>query len=284
MKKHAYQIRILVCLMTAFATGILVSCAHVPSEAEKEQAQSKYSAGLSFIHQARSAGIDGDHATHDLKWRQSLAELLDAQKLDDKNASVQYLLGMVYFIGFQEHENAKGHVERAIDAHPGNFAEAEQLLGTILVDSGQLQEGIAHLEKARRDHLYQTPYFAEQELGWAKFKLHKYREASIHLRAAISSQPDLCGAYVRLADVEEARSDYEGAHEALSKFVTHCDTSPLRDACGPQLLAYGYYRLGMTSLKRGKNDQAADALQTCRDRFSDVEVAKECHKSLQLFN
>ncbi len=271
------------CALIGAAVMLLhAGCVHTPTAEDREKAKGRYDVGLSLVHEARRAGTSGDRAQQDLKWRQSLAELLEAEKLDNENPDIQYLLGMVYFVGFHQIDQARVHLERALQLKNNDYPEADQLLGTMLVEVGEVEAGIVHLERARGNLLYPTPYFAEQELGWAKFKLHRYDEAAQHLNAAIATQPDLCGAYVRLADVEEAREDYARASEVLQDFLGRCDSERLRDACGPKLLAYGYYRLAMSDLKRGEKDGAKQSLQVCTDRFKAEPVAKECRKSLEL--
>ena len=149
-----------------------------------------------------------------------------------------------------------------------------------MVDEGRPAEAIPYFESARTNLLYRTPFFAEQEIGWAKHLIGQDDAAAVHLRAAIEMQPDLCGAYTRLAQVETARGDDAAAVKVLDRFVTHCDVEPLRDAIDPALIAFAYFRLGMARMKIGATQAAAEALRECQTRFPKVPVAEECEKTL----
>lgn len=263
-------------------TGAALACAHTPSAEEQEQAAAEYKAGLALVHEAQQSAVEGDATLQDLKYRLALESLLKAHKLDPKNADLNYLLGLVYFSGFKRHGEAQKHLTLALAERENNFPEADNLLGSILVDAGRPADALPHFERARTNLLYKTPYFSEQEIGWAKYKLGRLDEAAAHLRSAVRAQPDLCGGYLKLAEVEEEREDYEAAEEALKGFLERCDTERLREQCGPQLLAYGYYRLGMSKLKTGDREGATTALRVCTGRFAKQPVSEECERSLQL--
>jgi type IV pilus assembly protein PilF len=267
----------------AFALCVFpLACAHTPTAQEEEQAAAEYQAGLALVHEAQQAAVEGQAPRQDLKYRLALESLLKAHALDGKNPEVNYLLGLVYFSGFKRHKEAAHHLSAALATRKNNFPEADNLLGSVLVDEGRPADALTHFDRARTNLLYKTPYFAEQEIGWAKFKLGRLDEAASHLRAAIAAQPDLCGAYLKLAEVEEARDNHGQVDAVLTIFMERCDTEHLRDQCGPQLLSYGYYRLGMSKLKTGDREGAITALRVCTARFTTQPVALECERSLQL--
>lgn len=264
------------------ALSLSLACAHTPTEREREEAVAEYKAGLALVHEAQRAAVEGDAVKQDLKYRLALESLLKAYKLDAENAEVNYLLGLVYFSGFKRHADAEKHLRQALSATEDDYPEADNLLGSVLVDAGRPAEALPHFERARSNLLYKTPYFSEQELGWAKYKLGRLDEAARHLQNALVAQPDLCGGYIKLAEVEEARANHERVAEVLGEFLERCDSDRLREQCGPALLAWGYYRFGMTKLKAGDLDAAAHALNTCTARFTQQAVAEECGRSLRL--
>lgn len=264
------------------ALALFAACAHTPSEQEREEAAAEYKAGLALVHEAQRAATEGDAVKQDLKYRLALESLLKAHKLDAENPDVNYLLGLVYFSGFKRHGDAERHLRQALVTRQDDYPEADNLLGSVLVDAGRPAEALPHFERARSNLLYKTPYFSEQELGWAKYKLGRLDEAAAHLRNALVAQPDLCGGYIKLAEVEEARQNHDGVAAVLTDFLERCDSERLREQCGPSLLAWGYYRYGMTKLKAGELDAAAAALQTCTSRFRGEAVAEECDRSLKL--
>lgn len=275
--------RALVAVVTTMFLGLAsAACVHVPTEKESKEAQAEYKVALSLVHEAQASAVAGEGSQQDLKYRLALESLLKAKELDPRLPEVNYLLGLVYFSGFKRHEQAIEHVKLAIDASEKAYPEAENLLGTILVDAGRPREAVPYLQSARSNLLYKTPYYSESELGWAYYKLGEKDRGATHLRAAINAQPDLCGAYVKLAEVEEARQDQAAVRQTLDRFLTRCDSERLRENCGDHLLAWGYWRLGMSKLKEGDRPGAVQALTTCQQRFAQQPVAGECARSLKL--
>lgn len=262
--------------------ALSASCAHVPSEKERAEASAEYKAGLSLVHEAQRAAVEGDPVKQDLKYRLALESLLKSLALDEQSHETHYLLGLVYFSGFKRHVEAERHLIRALALKRDDYPEADNLLGSVLVEAGRPEESLPHFERARANLLYKTPYYSEQELGWAKYKLGRLDEAAAHLQTALLAQPDMCGGYVKLAEIEEARANHVRVATVLSDFLTRCDSDRLRDQCGDSLLAWGYFRLGMIRLKSGEIAAASDALLTCTTRFAGLPVAAECERSLKL--
>lgn len=270
----------------AIALVVLVgaACAHVPTPEQRRQAAGQYEAAVALVNEADKAGADGDVALKDLKYREALKDLLEAQKNDPDSTDIRYLLGVVYFTGFRRHQEAQKELEAAIalKAKKGEeYPEAENLLGVVLVDAGRPRDALPHFEKARTNLLYATPYFAEQEMGWAYYKLGRLDEARGHLKNAIVAQPELCGAYVKLAEVEEARGDDAAVQAALGDFIARCDNDRLRAKVGGRLLSWAFFRLGMSRIKSGARDEGIDALRQCTERFPKEPVSAECGKSLR---
>lgn len=258
------------------------ACAHTPTKEQREQAAAEYKVGLSFVHEAQASAGAGSYTTQDLKYRQALESLLKAESLDPENAEVHYLLGLVYFMGFKRHVDAEKHLRRAMELKEDDYPEADNLLGGVLVDVGRAEDALPFYQRARSNLLYKTPYFAEEGLGWALYKLGRFDEAATHVKNALVAQPDLCGAYIKLSEVEEARGRTDQAIRVLDDFVGRCDSDRLRSVVGSHLLAYAYFRLGMTRLKSGDRGLAAEALRICTSRFSAEPVSEECDKSLKL--
>lgn len=263
---------------------LLSACVHTPSPEERKQADAEYKVGLSLVHEAQKSAREGQNAKQDYNYREALEALLKAEKLDPQNAEVQYLLGLVYFVGFKRHEDAEIHLRKAMGAQSEPYPEAENLLGNVLVDAGRPEDALGYYQKARSNLLYRTPYFAEEGYGWALFRLGRLDEAAKHLRTALVAQPDLCGAYVKLAEIEESRGNLAESTSTLETFLTRCDSDRLRANVGLSTLAYAYFRLGMARLKAGRKEEASDALRICAARFGTESVAAECDKSLRLLN
>jgi type IV pilus assembly protein PilF len=276
-------------VVVALAAG----CAHGPTPQDRTAARGHYEVAVALVQEGQKAAAAGDQPTRDDKYREALKELLDAERLASDDAELQLLLGQVYFLGFRRHEDAIVRLERAIalkaasapdGAAPAEheYAEAEQTLGVVLVDRGQPEAALVHFEKARTNLLYGTPYFAEQEMGQALFLLGRHDEAVRHLTIALQQQPDLCGAYAKLAEVNEARGDEPAVQKALGEFLTRCDSERLRGNVGAPMIAPALFKLGESRLRSGDKDGAVDAFRSCGARFPTEPAGVECARRLDV--
>lgn len=278
-------------LVVVFAFASLISiagalsCATTPSEDDRKAAAGHREVALALVHEAEKASATGDLQTQDLKFREALRELLAAEKLGAMDSDARYLLGYVYFIGFRRHDEALAQLKMAGELRnkerQEEYPEVENMMGTILVDAGKPAEALPHFEKARTNLLYATPYFAEQGMGDALFKLGRHDEAVQHYERALVAQPDLCGAYVKLAEVEIVRGDDARVQKVLNDFLTRCDSERLRLQTGPRLLAPAFLELGKSRLRTGDKDGAIDAFKTCATRFTGENAATECDQQMR---
>lgn len=274
-------------LVVAAALALAVagsSCATVSDEDLKKAAGHR-DVALALVHEAEKASASGDQQTQDLKFREALRELLEAEKLGAMDSDARYLLGYVYFIGFGRHDEALKQLALATELRQKErqeeYPEAENLMGTVLVAAGKPQEALPHFEKARTNLLYATPYFAEQGMGDALFKLGKHDEAAQHYERALVAQPDLCGAYVKLAEVEIVRGDDARVQKVLNDFLTRCDSDRLRSSTGARLLAPAFLELGKSRLRTGLQEEALDAFKQCAQRFPGEVAAGECDQQMR---
>ncbi|MDP2344826.1 MAG: tetratricopeptide repeat protein [Deltaproteobacteria bacterium] len=274
-------------------TGLAFGCGHTPSEKDKIAARGHYEVAVAVVHEAQKAGETGDGPGRDAKFREALQELLDSEKGNPDDAAVHLLLGQVYFLGFRRHADAFVHLEKAIalkaaqappDASPAEreYPEAEQMIGVVYVDKGTPEAALPHFEKARTNLLYQTPFFAEQEMGTALFALGRHDAAAQHLGLAIQQQPDLCGAYAKLADVEEARGDNARQQKVLEDFFVRCDSDRLRAVVSGKLFAPAFFKLGESRLRSGAKAGAVEAFRACVARFPGEPAAQESAKRLEM--
>lgn len=278
--------RLSVVVVAPVLTALVVSltspnlgCVGVANEV-RQKAEGHREVALALVHEAEKASVAGDAQTQDLRYREALAELLAADKTGAMTSDGRYLLGLVYFVGFRRHADALTHLQTAVQARfrerGEEYPEAENLIGTVLVDASRPAEALAHFDKARTNLLYATPYFAEQGMGDALVKLGRHEEAAVHYRRAIVAQPDLCGGYVKLAEVEIARGDDAQVQQVLSEFLARCDSERLRAVTGPRLLAPALLELGKSRLRTGAREAALDAFRQCATRFAAEPAGREC--------
>ena len=275
-------------LIVVVITLLCLSCASVPSETDVKVAGGHRDVALALVHEAEKASTAGDRQTQDLKLREALRELLTAEKTGGMDSEGRYLLAYVYFIGFARHSEALAQLALAIaqrsKERDEEFPEAENLVGTVLLEAGRPNEALPHFDKARTNLLYATPYFAELGMGGALFRLGRHDEAAQHLERALVAQPDLCGAYVKLAEVEIVRGDDARVQTVLNDFLARCDSDRLRESTGKQLLSAAHLELGKSRLRTGARDEALEAFKRCVTRFTGEAAANECDVQLRVLD
>jgi type IV pilus assembly protein PilF len=284
------SVRVRGCVLWLAMCAWAVACVHTPSEAERGRARGHYDAAIALVGEAETASGKGDQPTRDLKYRAALKELFDSEAIYADDPEVEYLHATIAFLGFNQTDEALVRLQRAVVLRAGQapttasapereYPEAEQLMGVIRMSQGKPAEAVPHFERARMNMLYTTPYFAEQELGYALFQLGRHDDALKHLHTAVQLQPRLCGAYTRIAEVEEARFQPARVDAALTTFFKVCDCDDQRVAS--RMLAPAYFMAGMARLKMGDQPRAAEALDVCVKRFASEPVAAQCQQALQ---
>ena len=156
----------------------------------------------------------------------------------------------------------------AIDLKPG-YSEAKVNLGAVLTAQGRCDEAIPLLDEARGDLLYREPYLAENNLGWCKYKLGDLDGAILHLRAALSSNPNFCLGYRNLAEIAESQGELVDAVRLLERYGKSC----------PEV-ADADYRLGLVLLKQGRDAQARASFVACAKKAKDGELADACNRQV----
>jgi len=213
--------------------------------------------------------------------RQALKELLSAEKLNPDDPDVHHHLGLVYTFGFQRYDDARQHLARAIELR-ADYSEAHNLYGVTLMREERYAEAVPHFKAAMENLLYETPHFAQQNLGWSLYKSGAVDEGLEQLEDAVSAVPDLCGAYFWLGEGTAEQGRLADAARWWEAYLSRCDSERLKSFVPPSQLADVRYRLGMAYLKLGDSARARAALQVCVERFARQPVAAECQKSLDV--
>lgn len=245
----------------------LSACRHAPTRAETQEV-------TAYLDLAKSYFNSGHY-------RDALAELLKAENAQPSNREVQYMLASTYFMGFNRHNEAKLALKKVFSLNREEYPEAENLMGVILLDEGDIKGAISYLEKASNNLLYATPYFALQNLGDAYARQHRYADAVAALQKALQQEPKLCGAYVLLSKTYRTIKQSSTAASTLENGVMHCDTQTMRQFVPQHLLAQMYLQLGQVRLLLGDKKGGKQALETCANRFSSETCANECRSTLR---
>ena len=136
-----------------------------------------------------------------------------AVSLDNTDSKAQLILGSALEMR-GEHEEAKVHLERALELNP-NDADAFALMGIYLQQTCKPQEAIDSYLKAMRLNPYYPAWYV-WKLGTAYYDVRQYEDALIPLREAIDRNPKfkrarlaLVATYAQLDRIEEARNQVE---------------------------------------------------------------------------
>jgi tetratricopeptide (TPR) repeat protein len=134
-----------------------------------------------------------------------------AISLDDSLSEPHGILGMVC-LWKKEHEQAIGHLQRAITFNP-NSADALDQLAHILSFAGRPEEAIGLSKKAMRLNPHYPPLY-EWTLGHAYFLVGEYEQAVDTLQRVLDRNPAFHPAHIylalslaRLGRVDEARAE-----------------------------------------------------------------------------
>jgi tetratricopeptide (TPR) repeat protein len=219
-------------LLLAVSLALLAGCA--ASEQEKQKASLHFRLGSEYLQRGDSSS--------------ALREFLEAEKLTPNNASVQFGLGSAL--------NAKGrfqdglqHYRKALESDP-RFTEVHNALGSTYLELGQWDDAIKEFEITLRDLLYLTPFFVENNLGWAYYKKGDLPRAIEHYKKALSMKPDFGLAYYNLGLAYKDSKQTEEAIAAMRSAIFQV----------PNLLD-AHLQLGILSFNAGIRDQARKAFE-----------------------
>jgi len=235
------------------AAGALASCAHVPTEKERQGADAHYDLGV-------NAQNSGDV-------RSALQEYDEALKLDPDFADAHNAKGVVLHLAFDRKDEAEKEYKRAIEIRP-TFSEARVNLGNLYLDEGRLDEAMALYQQALNDMLYATPYIAEANLGWAYFKKGNSAQAIEHLKAAVTTNPQFCLGYKNLGLVHDARGELASACAEFDRFVSACPK-----------VAEAYQLRGSCQVRQGRASEARASFDACVENATgptQARVREEC--------
>jgi Tfp pilus assembly protein PilF len=173
---------------------------------------------------------------------------LEAEKLNPDDASIQFGLGSALNARGRFQEGLR-HYRRALEIDP-KFTEAHNAMGSTYLELGQWDDAIREFEITLRDLLYLTPFYVENNLGWAYYKKGDLRKAIEHYRKALSMKPDFGLAYYNLGLAYKDNKQTEEAIVAMRSAITHV----------PNLLD-AHLQLGILSFNSRKRDQAQKAFE-----------------------
>jgi type IV pilus assembly protein PilF len=130
----------------------------------------------------------------------ALREFLAAEKLDPRNARVQYALGEAY-LAQNKRQDSELHYRRSMQLAPDN-QDAKLSLSVLLILEARYPEAGRLCQELLDDPTFPGPWRALANLGFAEFKQGKLADARKHLALAREYQKEYWPATLTLAQLE----------------------------------------------------------------------------------
>lgn len=185
-------------------------------------------------------------------FRKAVAHLEQARLLQLHDPAILFNLSKAYFLA--------GNLSSAVsllqdlDRQPGSsrLPEVQDLLGTVLTRSGQIDQAITHLAKAAE--LDPTSATNHYKLALAWQKKGNLDEALREIQTAITlGKPPLAEHYLALGMIYRARSETAKAKQAIEQaFEIAPDAASTRFALAVLLRDAGYYKEAVQQFERAK--------------------------------
>jgi len=250
----------LACLgLAALLTG---GCATAKKQAEVEhqarKARSHLDIGIGYMNDGRTA--------------LALREFLNAERLDPRNAKIQYALGEAYFVKGKL-EESELHLKQALDLYPDHH-DARLSLSALYLLQERYDEAIAQCDILIDDATFPAPYRALSNHGLAQLRLGRYAEARHSLELARDYNREYWPALLSLAIVE---ADEGHRLEAIGLLQETLQLDP-----GPRIESEVNYRLAEIYISLGKRDRAIGHLSTSVARAPEGQWAEKSQEYLKL--
>lgn len=243
------------------------SCLPVISDKARQSARINYDIGIASLNR-------GEH-------RDALRALLLAVDEDPDLPEVHNALGLV-FHAMGKQKEALEHYESAVLLRE-KFSEAHNNKGVLLLDMGRYDEAISDFKAALGNILYDTPYLAEGNMGWALYKKGDVAASLEHIGNAVATDPQFCRGYQWLARIALDQEHPDQALAQTQRFKRYCvDNTHIAASIAPDYKREMQYYRGMALLKQGLLEPARQQFAECSVRDPDAAgFAGKCRQSLK---
>ncbi|MCK5689289.1 tetratricopeptide repeat protein [Myxococcota bacterium] len=255
-------------LFISFALALVLTSGCSTTVDEKAAAGSKihYDIGVSLLHR-------GDR-------RGALRELMEAVDRNPYNSKAYNALGLTYH-SLGKPKLALVQYQKAVELDP-KFSEAFNNMGTLLMDMARYDEAIASFKVAINDILYETPYMAEGNMGWAYYSKGDIKPALRHLRNATATNPHFCRGYEWLMRIglKEDKTSLVIANGA--RFKKYClNNEIIRKKLPAAYIQTIHYFMAQGYLKDGDISSAREAYAKCIQSAANEETTRKCSRGAE---
>ena len=182
---------------------------------------------------------------------------------DDPSYYPAHNMQALVYMELREDIPAREAFDRALRLSPNN-PELLNNFGWFLCLRNEGERGLAMMQRAASDTLYQSPEKALLSAGLCLRRLGRAAEAEESLRRAVLMQPNLIGGLYNLAEINFERGNHKDAETYLLRYMRI--SQPTLEA-----LVLG------VRIARGKGDKVAEDsfMQQLRRRFPDAPQLRE---------
>src|SRR5690606_32677988 len=110
---------------------------------------------------------------------------------------------------------------KALELQP-RYPEVQNNLGVLYNRQDRFKDALPYFQMALSDDSYITPENAYTNMGYAYYRLGKYREALENHQKALDVAPLFCLASKNMADVYAKQKAFPNAARYYEKAVTNC--------------------------------------------------------------
>lgn len=254
------------CATAAVCLGLaalwITGCATARKKAEERdrvrKANSHFDIGVGYLESDRSA--------------LALREFMTAEKLDPRNARIQYALGEAY-LARGKPEESEQHLKQALELYPDHH-DARLSLSAVYLLEERYPEAVAQCDLLLNDPTFPAPHRALANRGFAQFRMAQNAEARQSLELARDYNNQYWPAMLTLATLE-AQEGHRLEAIALLQEVLHLEP-------GARVESEVNYRLAEIYISLGKRDRAIGHLSTAVARAPEGPWAAKSQEYLKL--
>jgi type IV pilus assembly protein PilF len=199
---------------------------------------------------------------------QALTYLVRARQQRPNDPVIHYDLGLAYQAR-QMPEKAKEQFLKALRLKPG-YAEAQNALGALYAEQGQLDEALRYFKLALDSPFYRTPQYAYYNIGRIYEQKNDLEAALSSYRRAVQIRSNYTPALYRMGKVLEALNRNAEALQAYGEAIHYTPD-----------FAEAQFDYGRLSLKVGHLQDARNAFERVLDAAPRTKLAAEAARYLQ---
>ena len=219
------------------------------------------------VKKARSLYRLGVNQSNKGMHRQAMVVLKQAEKLNPRSYWIQEALGGT-LMRMKMPKLALVHFRKALDINKKS-PRGWNNLGTAYMVMKNWKEAIKSFQMALKNILYQTPCFAQMNLGWSYHKAKNNKKALFYLGRSIAVCPRLCQGHRLLGKVFFESKNYSKAVVSFRKLSQYCKKYP-----------EGHYLLAQSLVKEKQYSKAIQSLRLCLKLSEKYPTIKSACQSL----